>query len=427
MIRSLPAPLHPLASRIFPMLTRLKMKTWPVLLSVAMASALLGLHGCQQANQFVAPPPPTVTVAVPLRQPVQEYFETPGQTRAVQMVELRARVQGYLKEIHFGDGDVVTQGQLLFVIDQAPYKTAVQSAEAALAKATAQLQLADRQLARSESLAERNATTESSLDIQKAEQAAAVADVAAAQAALNEARLNLNYTEIRAPFAGRMGRHLVDIGNLVQSGETLLTSLESVDPIHAYFTISESDLLRFMRMREDGKIKISETEPLHVQLALSDTGEYNFDGQLDFEQFSVDTSTGTTQRRAIFPNADGRLIPGLFVRLRAAVGEPQDRLLIEERAIATDQRGDYVLVVSDKNVVEYRPVKVGLLSKGLRAIETGLNEADKVIVNGIQRARPGSPVTPELATMGAPPAAKLANTPSESAQTADSESKKTEE
>lgn len=372
-----------------------------VLPAVAALAALLS--GCQEKNAFVPPPPPAVTVAQPLEKNVVDYFQTTGQTRAVKTVELRARVNGYLHEITFKDGDIVKQGDLLFVIDKAPYEAALASAKADVAKAEAQLRLATSQLGRTRTLVERKAATKDQLDEVEAQRSSALADVAAAKAAVRQAELDLGYTEIRAPFAGRMGEHQVDIGNLVQSGTTLLATLESRDPIHAYFNVSESDLLRFLEMERNGAVPMGDSAPTTIEMALGESGDFPYRGRLDFGEFGVDPSTGTTLRRAVFENADERLVPGLFVRIRVAVGEPQPRLLVEERAVSADQRGDYLLVVNDKNVVEYRPVTLGRADAGLRVIEEGIQAGDWVVVNGLQRARPGTPVQPEQAQMAGNP------------------------
>lgn len=371
------------------------------LLLVPIAASALTVIGCQQKNEFVAPPPPVVTVAQPLQEDVVDYFQTTGQTRAVNTVELRARVNGYLQEIAFKDGDLVDEGDLLFVIDKAPYEAILASAEADVAKADAALRLATAQLGRTRTLVGRNAATKDQLDEAEAQRASAVADVAAAKAAVRQAELDLGYTEIRAPFAGRMGEHQIDIGNLVQSGATLLATLETVDPIHAYFSVSESDLLRFIGMRQDGRTPMGENTQTPIEMALGEKGDFVYRGRLDFGEFGVDTSTGTTLRRAVFDNPDGRLVPGLWVKVRLAIGEPQPRLLVEERAISSDQRGDYLLIVNDENVVEYRPVQLGQADIGLRVILSGLNAGEQVVVNGLQRARPGSTVDPELAEMSA--------------------------
>jgi RND family efflux transporter MFP subunit len=187
----------------------------------------------------------------------------------------------------------------------------------------------------------------------------------------------------------------------VTSGTTLLATLESVDPIYAYFNISESDLLRFLEMQRQGTLTISDADPIEIDLAIGEEGEFNYHGRLNFREFGVDPSTGTTTRRAVFDNAEGRLIPGLFVRARAAVGDPRPRLLVEERAVSSDQRGDYLLVVDDKNVVQYKPVQLGVTDAGLRVIESGLQPGDLVVINGLQRARPGAEVKPEPAEMTA--------------------------
>lgn len=370
------------------------------LFAVTAAVAVSVVAGCRQENKFVPPPPPAVTVAQPLQRDVVDYFETTGQTRAVQTVELRARVDGYLQEIAFDDGDVVAKGDLLFVIEKAPYEAALAAAQADLAKAEAQQRLATAQLGRMRTLVERKAATKDQLDEAEAQRASAQADVAAAQADIRQAELDLSFTEIRAPFAGRMGEHQVDVGNLVQSGTTLLATLESVDPIHAYFSVSESDLLRFLR--EGGaSLAADDSDPPIIEMALGESDDFSYRGRLDFGEFGVDPTTGTTLRRTVFDNPDGRLVPGLFVRIRVAVGAPEPRLLVEERAVSADQRGDYLLVVNDKQVVEYRPVTLGRADAGLRIIEQGLNPDDWVVVNGLQRARPGAEVAPEEAQMAA--------------------------
>jgi RND family efflux transporter MFP subunit len=356
--------------------------------------AMLCLAGCTQPNDYVAPPPPQVTVALPIERPVQEYFITTGQTQAAATVELRAMVEGYLEEVKFEDGDVVEEDQLLFVIEKEPFEIAVRTAQADLDKAEAQLALADQQLTRATALAAEEATPVSNLDIRQAEHAAAVADVEAAQAALADAELNRDYTEIRAPFAGRIGRHLVDKGNLVQAEITLLATIEAVDPMHAYFAVSDSDLLRFRELQRSGKMEL-DAEQIPIELALGDRGEFEFEGRLDFREFGIQSTTGTTMFRARFDNPSAGLIPGMFVRVRMKVGEPAPMLLVDERALAADQRGEYLTVVNADNVVMHRVVELGDRQGSLRAIRAGLRADDWVVVNGLQRARPGVTVVPD--------------------------------
>lgn len=365
--------------------------------SLAFAGVLVLLvsAGCENPNTYAPPPPPKVTVATPLTQQVQEYYTTVAQTRAQNRVELRARVNGYLDNVQFQDGDIVQQGQVLFSIDRAPFEATLRSATAALSKAKAQLQLADRQLARTEPLVTRQAVSQNELDQIIAQQAAAAADVQAAEATVRESELNLAYTEIRAPFTGRIGRRMVDPGNLVQPGETLLATLESIDPIHAYFTLSESDLLRFLEMREKGQIQSSADGRTPIELAIGDSDRYAYKGYIDFSEFGVDPQTGTTERRGVFPNPDGALRPGLFVHIRYPIGEPAPRLLIDESAIGSDQRGDYVLVVGADKKVLYRSVKLGTLYGKERVILEGIGPEDRIVVEGLQRSRPGAEVDPE--------------------------------
>ncbi|MGH7201800.1 MAG: efflux RND transporter periplasmic adaptor subunit [Planctomycetaceae bacterium] len=356
-----------------------------------------GLIGCQRQNEFVPPPPPEVTVARPVEREVVDTIEFTGTTRSTATVSLRARVNGYLERIAFEDGATVQKGDLLFVIEQAPFETALQAAQAELQKAQATLKLADANLARVTELHRRNVATPSQLDIQKAEQATAAAEVAAAEAAVKQAELDLGYTEIRAPISGRIGRHLVDVGNLIQAEETQLATIESVDPIHVYFHVSERDLLRFMEMVREDQLPDPEKQPPVLNMGLANETGFPHQGHLDYRELGVDPGTGTVLRRGVFPNPDHVLIPGLFVRISAPVGRPEPRLLVEERAIGSDQRGDYLLVVNEKGVVEYRPVELGIAVGGLRVVRDGVSEDDWIVTNGLQRARPGTTVNPQRA------------------------------
>ena len=225
--------------------------------------------------------------------------------------------------------------------------------------------------------------------------ALAEANVDNAEATVTTAELQLSYTEIRAPIGGRIGRNLVDVGNLVQTEMTLLGTIETTDPIHVYFTVSESQVLYFTRLRQQNKLPAIGASTIVLQMGLGDEEGYPHEGQLDFAELGVDPDTGTTMRRGIFPNPDGTIVPGLFARVRGAIGDPSPRLLVPERAVGADQQGRYVLVVNDKNVVEYRSIVAGIKFEGLRVIERGLKGDEWVVVNGLLRARPGAKVDPK--------------------------------
>jgi RND family efflux transporter MFP subunit len=379
---------------------------------IALAGTALVLAGCQPKNQFVAPPPPQVTVAQAIEKPVADSIEFVGRTEATGTVDLRARVNGYLEKVLFEDGATVKAGDLLFVIQQAPYKIALDAAQAELERAEATLELAKSEYARIEPLVAQNAVTQAELDAQDAQVKTSEAGVALAQSALERAKLDLSYTEIRAPISGHIGRHLVDVGNLIKTEETPLAIIQSIDPIYAYFDLSELDLLRFMEMLRKHELPDPSVTPPVLYLGLANEKGFPHEGKLDFRELGVDPGTGTTMRRGIFPNPDGQLIPGLFARIHAAIGEPVPKLLVEDRAVGSDQRGDFLLVVNDKNVVEYRPVKLGLVDGTMRVIEDGIKPTDLVIVNGIQRARPGVVVNPQRVLEGAeaaPPAGERAS------------------
>jgi RND family efflux transporter MFP subunit len=371
---------------------------------LGLAALLAGVVGCAERNVFVPPPPPDVTVATPIERQLGDTIEFTGSTQATASVDLRARVNGYLESIEFQDGQIVKQGDLLFVIERAPFESALHGAQANLEKALAAQQLAEANLARTTELFRRNVTSQQELDVQRAQSETARAEVAAARAALEQAELNLNYTEIRAPIGGRIGRRLVDEGNLVQAESSSLGMIESLDPIYAYFYVSERDLLRFRELGGNHRGPQLEgeepREPPVLELGLAAEEDFEYRGLLDYQDLGVDPATGTIMRRGVFANPDNRLLPGLFVRIRQSIGEPQTRLLVESRALGSDQRGDFLLVVDEQNRVEYRPVELGVSVDGMRVIEKGIRAGERVVVNGLQRARVGAEVVPRAAEQG---------------------------
>jgi multidrug efflux system membrane fusion protein len=326
-------------------------------------------------------------------------------------VQLDARIEGFLTSIHFKDGDYVKKGDLLFLIEQDIYKAKVQQAEGRLAAAQAQLLRASQEYDRQLSLLKQNATAKSEVEKWKAERDAAEASIVEAKANLLLARINLGYTRVTAPFDGRMDRHLVTPGNLVGAGKpTALAIITRMDPIYAYFTLNERDLVRLAeKAREKGQA--SQGYKATPVFAGIEGGEgYPHEGRLDFISTSLDPNTGTLLLRAIFDNpmisgGAPRLVPGMFMRLRIPVDVRGKALLVSERALGVDQGGRYVLVVNDKDIVEQRPVKVGAPVNDMRVIEEGLKADDRVVVSGLQRARPGAKVTPVQEGTAPPPAA----------------------
>jgi len=356
------------------------------------------LSGCkEEENKYVAPPPPKVTVSHPLVQPLTEYLEMTGNTQSKETVQLKARVEGFLTQIGFKDGDVVKKGATLFVIEQPPYEAKVRLSEANVDSSKAKLLRASQEYKRQQQLIKQSATSQSEVEKWQAQQDAAQASLDEARANLEIAKINLGYTAIKAPFLGRVDRHLVDIGNLVGSGEaTLLSTIYRLDPIYAYFNINEKDLVRAMEKdKEDGKRDLA---PFPVYLAIEGEQGYPHKGTLDFAATALDSSTGTLLLRGIFDNPleDGmpKMLPGMFVRIRIPIDTVPEALFVSERSLGVDQGGAYVLVVNDKNVVEQRGVRIGQRVKGMRAIKEGLKKEDRVVVNGIQRARSGAHVTP---------------------------------
>ncbi|MFZ2447733.1 MAG: efflux RND transporter periplasmic adaptor subunit [Syntrophobacteraceae bacterium] len=383
-----------------------------VLFSIVLA---LVAGGCEDKNQYVAPPPPSVSVTLPTHKSVAEYIEFTGTTQAIASIDIRARVQGFLQSVHYQDGSPVKKGDLLYIIEPATYQAAVDKAVGELDSKKAQLDRAEVEYQRNLRLMKENATSERDLNNSKATRDSAKADVLVAAANLDTARISLGYTTIRAPLDGRIGRTQIDVGNLVGAGEfTLLTTIKQYNPIYAYFTLNEHDLLRIARMYLG-----QETVPVPVYLGLADEQDCPHVGTLNYEDLGVDPSTGTFLLRAVFPNPPPYLIlPGLFVRLRASVGTHENALMVPERAIGVDQGGKYVLVVDNDDVVRHRPIKVGILDGGLREIEQGLKADERVIVTGLQRARPGVKVVPTAAD----PAASAASPKRSSASSGQSAS-----
>jgi RND family efflux transporter MFP subunit len=368
------------------------------------------LAGCEQKNTYVEPPPPAVTVSKPIKKDVTDYLEFTGTTASVSSVEVRARVQGILESMHFEPGTDVKKEQLLFVIDPKPYEAQLAVVKGDLAKAKAKLDKSQSNYWRLAEAGKKGAVAEAEVVAARANRDADRAGVEAAKAVVDEAALQLSYTRVTAPISGRAGRNLVDIGNFVGRGEaTILTTITQYHPMYAYFHLNERDLLRVMavyreKMKEKGLDPATDPDSkadVPVFLGLVNEQGYPHRGVLDFAESGVSTETGTIELRAVFPNPGKSpvLLPGLFARLRFPVGTHADALLVSERALGADQQGNYLLVVSSDNVVEKRLVSAGQVIDGLRVIDKGIRADGLVIVNGLQRARPGAKVDPKQAPM----------------------------
>jgi RND family efflux transporter MFP subunit len=365
---------------------------------LTLAALLLAVfNACSEKNEYVEPPAPEVTVSKPLVKNVTEYLEFTGTTRAIEEIQIRARVEGFLESVHFEDGNFVKEGQLLFMIDPKPFKAEVENARGRLAKHRAQLERAEKEYQRNLTLFKQNAASEANVVKWKSEMEESRGTVLASQAALNKALLNLSYCTIRAPIDGRISRKKVDVGNLVGAGEfTLLTTVRKWEPIYVYFSINERDLLSVMKMAREEGVKADRPDKIPLQLALANETGFPHEGHLDFVDSTVDPDTGTMMLRGLFlnPGPPYIIVPGLFVRVRLPISERENALLVTERALGLDQGGRYLLVVDSDNKVEQRYVQIGAPRNGMRVIIEGLKPEDRVVVNGIQRAIPGAKVTP---------------------------------
>lgn len=354
--------------------------------SVLMTAAL---YGCSGPSEAQAPPAPSVTVAVPLVQAVQDWDEFTGRFEATQSVEVRARVGGYVSGVHFRDGDYVRRGQLLFSLDPRPAQAALASARAQLSQARAQLDLAQSELTRSETLLESQAVSQAEVDTRRGALQTAQAAIAAANANVRARQLDLEFTRVTAPISGRVSDRRVDAGNLVAGGSSaadVLTTVVSSAPIHFVFDGSEAVLLKYQRQARRGAAPI--------QVRLQDEADFTRAGTLDFTDNAVDTASGVIRLRAVIPNPDGFLKPGMFGQARLAGAGAYNAMLVPDAAVATDQARRIVYVVAADGTVSPRPVELGPLVDGLRVIRSGLQRTDRVIINGVQRIQaPGMKVT----------------------------------
>jgi RND family efflux transporter MFP subunit len=365
----------------------------------------VALSGCSdKPPQPAAAAAPPVTVAQPTKRTVTDWDEFTGRFDAVEEVQVRARVGGFVTNVEFKDGDMVHTGDLLYIIDPRPFEAVAEQANGQLSDARAKAELAKRDLDRGLNLVQTSAVSEQVVDQRRQALQAAHAAEMQAEGALKAAQLNIEFTHVIAPITGRVSRHLVSIGNLVQGsdngGGTSLTSIVSLDPIYIYFDVDEQTYLKNNKLWFEGKRPSSRDTPNPVQVAL--TGETNpsHEGKMDFVDNRMDVSTGTLRSRAVIPNKDLSILPGQFGRVRLIGSSPYEALLIPDTAVATDQSRKIVFVVKDDNTVEAKAVVLGPLDDGLRVVREGLKAEDRVIVDGIQRARVGAKVAPHKAEIG---------------------------
>jgi RND family efflux transporter MFP subunit len=343
---------------------------------------------CAACSKPTPPPeaPPAVEVGRPLAQQVTDWDDYSGRFEALDWVEIRPRVSGAIQSVNFEDGDVVKQGQLLFVIDPRPYAAELARAKAAVAGARAQLANADAELKRAQALVTDQLVSKTQLDLRAAAQLRAEADLAAAEAAVQTQELNLSFTRVTAPLAGRASYRRLAPGNIVAADTTVLTTIATEDPIRFVFDAPESALLKYRR--ETGGARES-----RVDIKLQDETDYRWKGHVDFLDNALDRASGTIRARAVVANPDGFITPGMFGQMRLYATKPFDALLVPDQAIVTDQTRQIVYVVDAQGVVGQKVVQPGRLIDGLRVIREGIGPEDRVIISGVQRARPGRKVT----------------------------------
>jgi RND family efflux transporter MFP subunit len=363
----------------------------------------LGLTGCSRAPLEVPAAPTPVTISHPVEQEVTDYADFTGRTAAVDSVDVRARVWGYLDKVNFKEGDLVKEGDVLFEIDPRTYQAALDQAEGNQASTLARLERLNADLGRAQRLLERRVINREEYDKVEGDRGETAASRAALKAAVERAKLDLEYTKVTAPVSGRVSRYVVTVGNLVQAGDqgggTLLTTIVSVDPMYAYFDVDEHTALRVRQLVREGKSDSPRDGGYPVLLGLANEEGYPHQGTINFVDNQVNPKTGTIRVRGVFPNKDQALLPGLFARVRVPIGRAHQALLVSDRALDSDQGQKILYVVNDKNEVVSRPVRIGALHDGRREITAGLKSGERVIVTGLQQVRPGITVEPKLVDM----------------------------
>ncbi|MBI5248939.1 MAG: efflux RND transporter periplasmic adaptor subunit [Desulfomonile tiedjei] len=364
----------------------------------AISLVFLLVMGCDKASPVAQPIAPKVTVGKPLNVEMIEWDSFTGRLDAVETVEIRSRVSGYLQSVHFSQGAVVKKGDLLFVIDPRPFVAELERAEGERARAQARHELATIRLQRSRELLATASISQDAYDERAAEERQSDADLRAARAAVETARLNVEFTEVRSPITGRISRLFVTEGNLINGGTaqaTLLTTVVSLDPIYCYFDSDERTYLKYSRLGREGKRPNRPDAGIPLYLGLADEEGFPHRGHIDFIDNRIDPNTGTMRIRGIFPNSDLALTPGLFARVKVPGSEMIRALLVPEEAIGSDQTRKFVYVIAEENAVDRRFVQVGPRQEEFRVIREGLAADERIVINGIQRIRPGVRVNPE--------------------------------
>ena len=369
---------------------------------LALVAAALVLAGCEDPKQEQsAPPPPKITAAKPVVKDILEMDDFTGRFEAKEDVQVRSRVAGYLQEVHFKDGGLVKKGDLLFTIDQRPFQAEVENAESSVEVARTRLDLSKQEFERAERLQKSGTVAVSTLDQRRQEYLAAQAELSGATARLRSARLNLEYTKIYSPVEGRIGRNLISVGNLVQANTTELASIVSLDPIYFYFDVDERAFLAYSRLARAGQRPSGRVTQYEVKIQLTDETEPKHTGNLDFVDNRIDRGTGTMRGRAIVPNADLFLTPGLFGRISIPGSDVYKGVLVPDAAIGTDQNRRIVFVVGEGNKLVPRVIRPGPRIDGYRVVRTGLKGDETIVTKGLARVRPGMTIDPQLVELPA--------------------------